>query len=68
MSITVQEFFPDAKGNLTKIKWSHATNSQAALKKALDSSTYISPEFSNSSHMPDGNKFFALFPRGLAKI
>ncbi|XP_016837181.1 protein FAM151A isoform X2 [Nasonia vitripennis] len=38
MSITVQEFFPEAKSNLTKIKWSHATNSQEALKKALDSS------------------------------
>ena len=38
MSITVQEFFPDVKSNLTKIKWAHATNSQDELKKALASS------------------------------
>lgn len=29
------EFFPDVKGNLTKIVWAHAVNSQAELEKAL---------------------------------
>jgi hypothetical protein len=37
MSVTVQEFFPIAKNNLTLIKWNHKTNSQAELKKALES-------------------------------
>ncbi|XP_011637578.1 protein FAM151A [Pogonomyrmex barbatus] len=31
------EFFPDIKGNLTKIIWAHAVNSQAELEKALAS-------------------------------
>jgi hypothetical protein len=37
MSVTVQEFFPDAKANLTKITWDHAVNNQAKLKQALES-------------------------------
>ncbi|XP_011878459.1 PREDICTED: protein FAM151B isoform X2 [Vollenhovia emeryi] len=31
------EFFPNVKGNLTKIVWAHAVNSQAELEKALSS-------------------------------
>lgn len=35
------EFFPDIKGNLTKIVWAHAVNSQAELEKALSSGRSI---------------------------
>lgn len=35
------EFFPDVKGNLTKIVWAHAVNSQAKLEKALSSGRSI---------------------------
>ncbi|XP_058803556.1 protein FAM151B [Phymastichus coffea] len=38
MSISVQEFFPEIKNNLTMIKWSHATNNKAKLDAALESS------------------------------
>ncbi|XP_011702125.1 PREDICTED: protein FAM151B isoform X2 [Wasmannia auropunctata] len=31
------DFFPNVKGNLTKIVWAHAVNSQAKLEKALSS-------------------------------
>lgn len=35
------EFFPDVKGNLTKIVWAHAVNSQAELEKALSAGRSI---------------------------
>lgn len=41
MSISVEEFFPEIKSNLTKIQWSHATNTKDLLTKALNSSEYI---------------------------
>ncbi|KAK4887799.1 hypothetical protein RN001_004070 [Aquatica leii] len=35
------DFFPYIKGNLSAIKWAHAVNSQALLKKALNDSTMM---------------------------
>ena len=31
----VQEYWPDLDGDLTKVTWSHATNSQQKLAEAL---------------------------------
>ncbi|XP_023248514.1 protein FAM151A isoform X2 [Copidosoma floridanum] len=42
MSITVQEFFPEVKNNLTMLSWAHRTNNKTALMNALNS---------NSTHM-----------------
>ncbi|XP_063914706.1 protein FAM151B isoform X2 [Zophobas morio] len=37
----INDFFPDIHGNLTKITWAHAVNSQTYLKNALNSSVMM---------------------------
>lgn len=43
VSLEPRNFFPDVKGNLTKIVWAHAVNSKAELETALSSGRSIVP-------------------------
>ena len=37
----VPEYWPELENDLTKVVWSHATNSQEKLKKALEGKSFV---------------------------